>query len=326
MIHDTMTGTLRGAALALLLAAGALHDAHAQSVRYFPVPPGSRPHDVAPAPDGGVWYTAQGSGELGHLDPRTGRTEHVALGSGSSPHGVIVGPDGAAWVTDSGLNAIVRVDPKTREVRRYPLPEGTPYTNLNTAAFDRRGVLWFTGQAGYYGSVNPGTAQVRVWSAPRGRGPYGIAATPEGEIYYASLAGSHIAKIDTASGEARVIDPPTPRQGARRVWSDSKGRIWVSEWNSGNLSLYDPATGAWRKWMPPGESPRTYSVYVDDRDKVWITDFNANAILRFDPLTERFERFPSDRPGAAVRQMLGRPGEAWGAESGTDRLVVVTTR
>ena len=167
---------------------------------------------------------------------------------------------------------------------------------------------------------------MRVWSAPRGRGPYGIAATPEGEIYYASLAGSHIAKIDTASGEARVIDPPTPRQGARRVWSDSKGRIWVSEWNSGNLSLYDPATGAWRKWMPPGESPRTYSVYVDDRDKVWITDFNANAILRFDPLTERFERFPSDRPGAAVRQMLGRPGEAWGAESGTDRLVVVTTR
>ena len=33
--------------------------------------------------------------------------------------------------------------------------------------------------------------------------------------------------------------------------------------------------------------------------------------------------FPSDREGANVRQMLGRPGEAWGAESGTDRLVVV---
>ncbi len=33
--------------------------------------------------------------------------------------------------------------------------------------------------------------------------------------------------------------------------------------------------------------------------------------------------FPSSRKGASVRQMLGRPGEAWGAESGTDRLVVV---
>jgi hypothetical protein len=28
-------------------------------------------------------------------------------------------------------------------------------------------------------------------------------------------------------------------------------------------------------------------------------------------------------PGAAVRQMLGRPGEVWGAESEADKLVVV---
>ena len=35
-----------------------------------PVPQGSRPHDVAPASHGGVWYTAQGSGELGWLEPR----------------------------------------------------------------------------------------------------------------------------------------------------------------------------------------------------------------------------------------------------------------
>ena len=44
------------------------------TVREYPVPAGSRPHDVAPARDGGVWYTAQGSGELGWLDPKTGET------------------------------------------------------------------------------------------------------------------------------------------------------------------------------------------------------------------------------------------------------------
>jgi virginiamycin B lyase len=33
----------------------------------FPVPSGSRPHDVAPSPGETVWYTAQGSGELGVL-------------------------------------------------------------------------------------------------------------------------------------------------------------------------------------------------------------------------------------------------------------------
>ena len=122
----------------------------------YAVPPGSRPHDVAPAPDGRVWYTAQGSGELGVLDPATGNTHHIPLGGGSAPHGVIVGPDGAPWITDGGLNAIVRVDPASEEVQRFPLPAGTGYANLNTATFDRQGLLWFTGQSGVYGRLNPG--------------------------------------------------------------------------------------------------------------------------------------------------------------------------
>jgi virginiamycin B lyase len=57
-----------------------------------------------------------------------------------------------------------------------------------------------------------------------------------------------------------------------------------------------------------------------------LSDFGANAIVKFDPVTERFESFPSDREGAAVRQLNGRPGEVWGAESGTDRLVVIRDR
>lgn len=311
--------------LALLLCCG---PGFAAEVKYYEVPKGAHPHDVAPdpRPGGPVWYTAQHQGALGRLDPVSGKVEQIALGEGSRPHGVIIGPDGAPWITDSGLNAIVRVDPASREVKHFPLPI-EQNVNLNTATFDRAGTLWFTGQAGYHGRVDPKTGKVEVWESPRGRGPYGIATTPAGEVYYASLAGNHIARIDRRSGTATPIDPPTPRQGARRVWSDSAGRIWVSEWMSGQVSVHDPAqrdtTEAWRAWKLPGDAPKSYSVWVDAEDKVWLTDFAANAIVRFDPGSGRFESFPSDRPNAAVRQMLGRDGEAWGAESGTDRLVVV---
>ncbi len=292
----------------------------------FSLPRGSGPHDVAPATDGGVWYTAQRSGELGWLDPKTGATRQIKLGDGSAPHGVIVGSDGAPWITDSGLNAIVRVDPATKEVRRFPLPAERRGANLNTAAFDRRGVLWFTGQSGVYGRLDPGTGKVDVYDAPRGAGPYGIATTPSGDVYYASLAGNHIARIDTQTGKATIIDPPTPRQGARRVWSDSRGRIWVSEWNVGQVGLYDPATNAWREWKLPGQNPQAYAVFVDDRDQVWLTDFGANALVRFDLTRELFDVFPHVSSPANVRQILGRPGEVWGAESGVDKLVVARTR
>jgi virginiamycin B lyase len=292
---------------------------------YFDVPRGAHPHDVAAAPGTGapVYYTAQATGKLGVLDPKSGKVEEIALGTRSAPHGVVVGPDGAAWVTDGGQNAILRVDPRTRDVRRWPLPDDTGYTNLNTLTFDRKGRVWFTGQSGYYGRLDPATSDIRVWKAPRGRGPYGIATTPGGDVYYASLAGSHIARIDVETGEAGIILPPTKDQGARRVWSDSRGRIWVSYWNTGHVGLYDPSTRAWREWKLPGTAPHAYSVWVDDKDKVWLTDWTANAIVRFDPVTEQFASFPSTRANADVRQMLGRPGEAWGAESDADRLVMI---
>ena len=46
-------------------------------IKEFSVPPGSHPHDVAPAKNGSVWYTAQRSGELGLLDPVSGSTRQL---------------------------------------------------------------------------------------------------------------------------------------------------------------------------------------------------------------------------------------------------------
>jgi virginiamycin B lyase len=291
----------------------------------FEVPAGSRPHDVAVDGKGIVWYTAQASGELGRLDPRTGKVTEVPLGPGSTPHGVIVGPDDAPWVTDTGLNAVLRVDPSTVEITRYPMPAGRDGVHVHTAAFDRAGTLWFTGNAGVYGRVSPADGRVEVFDAPGGPGPYGIATTPNGDVYYASLQGNHLARVDPATGAATVLQPPTPDQGTRRVWADSRGRIWCSQWNAGQVAVYDPEADTWKEWRLPGDKPQAYAVYVDDEDVVWLSDFGANALVSFDPETERFTSYPlPDMPGE-VRQILGRPGEVWGAESAADKLVVVRT-
>jgi virginiamycin B lyase len=296
------------------------------TLQEFLVPAGSHPHDVAPSADGKtIWYTAQALGQLGQLDPKTGKTHSIALGKGSAPHGVIIRPDGAPWITDGGLNAIVRVDPLTEKVRVFSLPAGSIHANLNTATFDHNGVLWFTGQNGIYGRLDPVVGKVQVFKAPGGPGPYGITTTRDGSIYYASLAGNQIARIDLKSHNSTVILPPTPDQGARRIWSDSHGSLWVTEWNAGNLAMYDPATNQWKEWRLPGNNPMPYAVYVDKNDTVWLSDFGANAIVRFDPIKEKFNVITLPTPGANVRQILGRSGEIWGAESGADKLVVIRT-
>jgi virginiamycin B lyase len=278
--------------------------------------------DVTAAGDGSFWFCGQRNGTLNRLDPRDGSIRAVNLGQGAAPHGVVRGPDGAAWVTEGGQNAIARVDPADHRVRLWRLPERFANANLNTGVFDRRGIYWFTGQNGIYGRFDPRAERMEVWEAPRGRGPYGITCTPQGTVWYVSLAGNHLAQIeDLDTARVRIVEPPTPNQGARRVWSDSAGRLWISEWNSGNVSMHDPRDGGWKVWRLPGERPRAYSVWVDPSDKVWLTDFPANAVVRFDPVTESFLSFPSDRANANIRQMDGVAGEAWGGESGTDRIL-----
>ena len=289
----------------------------------YPVVAGSRPHDVAPAVDGGVWYTGQGNGTLGWLDPKSGEVREIALGPGSSAHGVIVGADGSAWVTDGGQNAIVRVDPNTDAVRVFPLPSDRPNANLNTAAFDGSGRLWFTGQTGVHGVFDPTTEEMEVFSSPRARGPYGIATAPNGDVYYASLAGSYLGAIDLETGAVEELEPPTVGAGVRRVWFDSAGDAWIAEWNAGQLGRYEPDTGEWSEWALPGADPRAYAVYVDEAERVWLTDFGSNSIVLFEPETEEFMVFPLPATPSNVRQLLGRPGEVWGAESAADSLVVI---
>ncbi len=99
--------------------------------------------------------------------------------------------------------------------------------------------------------------------------------------------------------------------------------MWVSEWNAAQVARFDPQSGTWREWRLPGDEPMPYAVYVDSDDKVWLSDFGANALVRFDPVTEKFDVVKLPSRNAAVRQLNGRPGEVWGGQSGTRRLVVV---
>src|SRR4029078_3137054 len=120
-----------------LLLFGVMHSSQIHSIlaqqskpyHQFQVPAGTHPHDVAvdQAKNGPVWFTAQGTGELGKLDPKTGNKTFIQLGNasgsnmnGSAPHGVIIGPDKALLITDEFQKAIIRVDPNTQEIKKFP--------------------------------------------------------------------------------------------------------------------------------------------------------------------------------------------------------------
>ena len=303
----------------------------AKPYHQFQAPAHSQPHDVAldPSRRGPVWYTAQGAGELGTLDPATGEKRHIPLGNHSAPNGIIIGPDLGLWITDDLLKAVVRVDQITEQIKLFPIPVNTTNSKLNAATFDKNGVLWFTDQSGYYGKLEPKMGKVDVFAAPNGPGPYGIATTPDGSVYFNSWNGNYTARINLENGKLTVLEPPSKDSMPRGIWSDSKGNLWISEWASGKLAKYSPDTNKWQEWKLPGDKPQPYAVYVDEYNKIWVSDFgiqnNTQSMLRFDPDNEKFKIIPLPSNHSDIRQITGRPGEIWGAQSGIDRLIAFPT-
>jgi len=293
-------------------------------VTLFPTVTGIGTRDVAPDPDGSVWFNAQWSGALGHLNPSTGELRLYPLGPGSTPHGVVMGPEGDLWICDRS-NTIRRFNPKTKAITSYqikPVPIRFGSGNLNTPTFDKRGVLWVTAQNGYYASLDPRTGAIKVYVAPGGFGPYGITTTPSGEVWYSNLAAAHIARINTTTGaiDAVVPIPDTSATGSRRIWSDSAGNLWVTTWGNGTLYRYNPPQKRWIAYKLPGIGPRGYATYVDANDKVWMSDFGNNAVLMFDPTTESFTVFPGNLGNMQPLQMAGRGDRVWAGMQGVDQL------
>ena len=165
----------------------------------------------------------------------------------------------------------------------------------------------------------------QYWKAPKGRGAYGMTTTPDGNVWFVSLANSYLAQVDRKTGEAKVIGPSVPGTGTRRVWSDSKGDLWISEWSGGHIAKYSPKTGQWARYAIPGQ-PRAnlYAVYVDNKDVVWVSNWTDDKIWSFDPKTEKFTGVPSGS-GSDVRQIHGTNGQVYIPESGNASVMVINT-
>jgi virginiamycin B lyase len=85
MFSKILTGAACGIVASAVSALSVPVAAWGQEVSYYDVPKGDGPHDVAPAPDGTVWYTGQRAGVLGRLDPKTGKVDRIKHGEESAP-------------------------------------------------------------------------------------------------------------------------------------------------------------------------------------------------------------------------------------------------
>src|SRR5438094_438319 len=113
------------AAVAMSTAGGTAHAKTAMQT--FPLLAGAGAHDVYPAPDGTVWFTAQSAGKLGRLDLETGGVtvlEPPVPRQGARR--VWSDSHGALWITGWNSGDLFRYDSKAKTWARWRLPGDGP--------------------------------------------------------------------------------------------------------------------------------------------------------------------------------------------------------
>jgi streptogramin lyase len=201
---------------------------------------GSAPHTPVIV-DGIVWYTLQGSAQIGRLDPQAPAGMQVrTFNVGPGPYGIWVAPNKHLWVALHATNQIVDVDPANPEaMTRITLPNAG--SRPRRIAVDRKGHVYYTddgrqtGFLGRYDPTNPALPMAQrfsEWPTPGGAGPYAITVGPAGDdrLFYGFTRRATIAVFDPKNPmtpQAEVQIPVQVAANRHMATDETRRRIWL---------------------------------------------------------------------------------------------------
>jgi streptogramin lyase/uncharacterized protein YjbI with pentapeptide repeats len=173
----------------------------------------SAPGVIAAGPDGNLWFSDRATPatpRIGRITP-AGTVTEFDLPATSVPGTLAAGPDGNLWFVDRVATGsrIGQITP-TGAITEF----GTGLTaasSLFSIAEGPDGNLWFTdrstppgGVAGgtppAIGMVDPATGVSTELDLPTGRFPFGIAAGPDGDLWFADRSGTSVTGVTTTAG------------------------------------------------------------------------------------------------------------------------------
>jgi virginiamycin B lyase len=178
------------------------------------------PHTADFDGQGILWFTAQGGNAVGRLDPRTGKIELKKVATENAlPYGIQINSKGVPFFCELGTNKMGKIDPKTMQVTDYKLPEDDK--------------IYFTDfKGGNLGRLDPATGAVKMWASPGGHdsGPYGIAITPDGMVWYSEseVKPNTIIQFDPKTEKFARAIIPSGGGVVRNMAATADGRVYIA--------------------------------------------------------------------------------------------------
>lgn len=246
------------------------------------VPTGIEPHEIALSPDHKLAVVAnyggpQTGGNLSVID-LVGRKEvrKVDLGALRKPHGLMEA-GGKFYFTAEGNHAVARYDLKADRVD-WLVGTGEPGTHML--------VVTPNGGKVYAANIGSGSVSAIDAAAPKGpvvkriavgKGPEGIALSPDGRELWLGHQGGSIVIVDTATDTVKE-KIETPDANLRLLFTPDGKRVLAPESKTGALVVYDAATRKELGRLPVGRFP--VGITLDhDAKRAFVSAVNDHKIV-----------------------------------------------
>jgi virginiamycin B lyase len=209
----------------------------------MPVEKADDPHTAVFDSRGTLWFTVQGGNMVGRLDPKSGKIELKNVPTENAlPYGIAINSKGVPFFCELGANKMAKIDPATMAITEFKLPETARPRRLAIASDDQ---VYFTDfKSGNLGRLNPSTGAVKMWPSPGGSdsGPYGIAITKDGGVWYSEsgVKPNTIIKFDPSSDKFARANIPSGGGVVRNMAATPDGRIYLACSGVDKIGIVDP--------------------------------------------------------------------------------------
>ena len=247
-------------------------DPVSQTFKEWELPAGSNPHGVMPDREGRIWFTGNGNGTLGLLDPASGKVSLFKTPSGGGgPHTLVRDAAGDIWFTGQSGNYLARFerdgDGKTGKITEYKMPGG-PYG----LTIDQQGNVWVCRySADKLGKLDPKTGKISELGMGTGSRPRRIATAPDGTLWVTLYGKGKLVQVDPVANKVlhEYALPAGANAGPYAVTVDAAGKVWVNEIESDSVVRFDPADGTMRVFNLPSKNVGIRTAVIDAQGRYW---------------------------------------------------------
>src|SRR6266850_2007377 len=224
----------------------------------------SGPHGLVADSSGNIWFTGNAKGYIGKLDPRTGAVAAYKMpdAKADDPHTAVFDSRGILWFTVQVGNMVGRLDPQTGKIdlKKMQTADARPYgivinskgipffcefgTN-KLAKIDPQSMAIVEYKSGNLGRLDPASGAVKMWPSPGGAnsGPYGIAITPDGLVWYSESGVKPNTLIQFNPKTEQFARAAIPSGGGtvRHMVATADGRVYIACSGVNKVGVVEPA-------------------------------------------------------------------------------------